>query len=175
MKTNDYWGKTSLPVDDEPEVAKATLKLFEKYGFDVPKEEWDRALRGATGFEEKVFCSDDLSDDDEPPPPKPSQTTNIKLIPGKVTDVLFSVTKDELLKLDRYYFAPIQTKTSAVDRKLRASRTLPKQNIRKLLTHHFYATASTDLPEDFDVYHNAELKCVVVVYSPTNHYWFLQP
>lgn len=172
MQTKDHWSKTSLPVDDEPEVAKATYALFEKYGLNVPKEEWDRALRGATNFEEKVVTTDDLSDDDLPVADTP-RTTDIHVIPGKVTDVLFSVTPEALLKLDRYHFAQVQDRTSAVDRKLRAART--KQNVRKILSHHFYLPASTDLPQDFDVYHNAELKCIVVVYSETSRYWFLKP
>jgi hypothetical protein len=39
MQTKDRWSNVSLPVDDEPEVAKATYALFEKYGLYVPKEE----------------------------------------------------------------------------------------------------------------------------------------
>ena len=175
MQTNNLWEKVKPPVDDEPEIAKATIKLFEKYGLDVPKEEWDRALRGATDFDEKVICTDELSDDDSPPPAKDALPSDTKIIPGRVTDVLFAVDKDTLLKLDRYHFAAIQSKTGAVDRKLKASRNLTKKGFHSILAHYFYKPALSDLPDEFEVYNNRELKCVIAIYCPTNSYWFLQP
>jgi hypothetical protein len=174
MQTDSFWEKTKPPADDEPEIAKATIQLFEKYGLDVPKAEWDRALRGATNVDEKVICTDDLDDDDLPEPAKHDRKDWI-LITGKVTDVLLAVDRDTLLTLDRYHFAPVQSKTAAVDRKLKASRNLGKESFNRILAYYFYKPTLNDLPDEFEVYNNQELKCAIAIYCPTNNYWFLQP
>jgi hypothetical protein len=155
-------------------VAAATLRLFEKYGLNVPKVEWDRALRGASEFEEKLFCTDDIKEAQVEPTPRDLPSSEV-LVPTASTDVLLVYDKDALLKLPQYHFAQLQTKTSAVDRKLKASRGAKPAELRRTLSHYFYLPADTDLPPEFKLYYNAELKVALAVYSPTNNYWFLQP
>jgi len=173
--TLDHYKDNQLPVDTEPEVAAATLKLLEEYGLDVPKEKWREALRGTAGFEDKVVCTDDR----ELQPQElefPEEDTIQTLFPSSALEVLYAVTPEELLKLDRYHFAKVASRTGELDRKLKAGRALQQKKIHNILRNHFYTRQPSDLPADFELHYNELLRCAVVCrfISDGFRYWFLE-
>lgn len=174
-RTLDHYRDNQLPVDDEPEVAAATLKLLAEYGLEVPKEKWREALRGTEGFEDKVVCTD-MKQAPTEELDFPEEDVLRTLLPSTTLDVLDAVTPEELLKLDRYYFAKVETRTGQLDRKLKASRNLPADKLRSTLRNFFYTRQPSDLPPEFELYYNQPLKIAILCKFMTDglRYWFFQ-
>lgn len=175
MDTRDFWSKRQVPVDTRPEEAKISLELLSEYGLDVPIEKWREAMRGATGMKEKVVCDADFEEKEKKLPKLQQSTTEHYIVPSTTLDALFVLTEEELLKKDRYFFAGVQHKTETVDRQLRASSALSKNDLEKRLNHYYYVPAMGDLPNDnYGVFHNSAMKVAIVIYFPANKHWFLE-